>query len=134
MGRWNTLLIYLLKRREVPTLACCSFMRGSTWRTAVSIAGSGCSMDVYQVSVPSHSWDQNPRDISFFCCPCHSAQPIPSRATDTSNSDRSPELQWAPPVFLLSQRQLATLILILTHIHSLSGGIRDGGPVTGPSK
>ena len=74
-------------------------MTGSTWRNTVSTGRSCCSMEVYWVSSPFQSWGQNSEDILFFCCLCHSAQPIPSGVTDTSHSNGSPV--WEMPTALI---------------------------------
>ena len=78
MGGWNIFSTHPLMGREGLTMICCSFVRGSTWRNAVYTTRScwGC--------ITFLSWDQNPRNTLSFYCLCHSAQPMPSRVTDTS--------------------------------------------------
>lgn len=45
---------------------------------------------------PFYSWNQNPKSIlSCLCCLCHSVQPMPSRVTDTSNLNSSPDVEMA---------------------------------------
>lgn len=86
-----------------------------------------CPMVVYQVPAPFQSWDP------LSCGLCHSAQPIPSRFTDTSTSNGGPAWEMMPrsvsQVFLSSQWQLAALILSLSHALSLLGSRRDRGTV-----
>ena len=83
--------------REVFTIKCYSFMRGSLWRSAMYIARSYCSVGVYWFAVPFRG--QNPTATFPFCFLCLSAQPVSSVVTDTSNSNGSPT--WKVPRVLI---------------------------------
>lgn len=78
--------------REVLRMICCCFIRGSMWRSTVCTARSYCSVGVYQVSVcPLPELEPNPKGILYFSfLPLPRAQPMPSKITDTSNSNGSP--------------------------------------------
>ena len=107
--------------REVLIMICCSCVTGYTWKSPEYIASS-CSVGVYQVSGPLQSRDHDPKVAFSFRCLCHSAQPMPSRVTDISDSKSSPS--WAASlVFLSFQRQLASLIPSPTCALSLPGRI-----------
>lgn len=59
--------------REVLSMICCSFVRGSTWRAAVHTSRSCCSMGVCRVSVPFQIWGLNLRGTLSFCYLYHGA-------------------------------------------------------------
>lgn len=88
---WNIFLAYPLRRREILTTKCCSFLRGCTWKNAVYNARSSRSLGLYGVSAPSRAGNKILKilSLSFFCL-CHSVQRICSRVTDTSNLNSSP--------------------------------------------
>lgn len=65
------------------------FLRGSTWRSPGYPARSCCSMEVYWLSAPFQSRDQNSRGTPLFHCLCHSVQLIPSRIMDPANLNGS---------------------------------------------
>lgn len=93
-----------------------------------------CYIGVYLVSAPSRDGTK----ILEACCPSVSAiaQPIPSAVTDTSNSDGSHA--WEMPRALIC---LTSIFAFLKEAccsdpqsHSalsLSGGVRNGGTVSG---
>lgn len=56
-----------LKRKDILTIMCCFFGRGSTWRSMVYMARSCWCTWTYRVSNPLQNGDQNPRGTLFSC-------------------------------------------------------------------
>lgn len=130
--------------REVFTMKCFSFLRGSTWRTAMYIARNCCSVGVYWVAVPFPSWGPNPNPTNIFPFGffCHSAQPISQGITDTPDSNGSPA--WKMPRVLIGFVNIFVFSKVTccadpqSHVSLLRGGIRNRGTLPGgqlqPSK
>ena len=107
VGRWTG--------REVLTMTCCSFTRGSTWRSAVYPVGAVVLWGCIKFLPPSRAGTKTLGVLSPFCFLCHSAQCIPSRVTDTSNSNGIPASEMPTTLICFtsifaSQRWLAALI------------------------
>ena len=83
--------------RGILILICYSFGRVSTWRSSEYTSRSFSSMGHIRFLIPSRARTKSLGGTLSFCCLYQGTQPMPSRVTDTCNSngtqlERCPEL------------------------------------------